>query len=169
MFHPVILHVEDDADDAFFVAYAFGNQLPQCVLQRVKDGREAIDFLGGTGQFATQGSRSNPDLVLLDLKLPDVNGFEVLQWIRSQTRFKTLQVLILSGSSVEKDKERARQLGANAYFVKTPKYADVVKFVADLLQKSAADLAVGQQGNVGGPPIIDSTEGPQASSQEEPL
>jgi DNA-binding response OmpR family regulator len=163
MSQPVILHVEDDSDDAFFVAYAFEGGLPGCIIRHVKDGREAIDFLDRTGEFATPVGNPGPDLVLLDLKLPDVNGFEVLQWIRSQARFKSLYVLVLSGSSVEKDRERARQLGANAYFVKTPKYADVVEFVAGLLKnpKSGPTLA---EGKIAELPIADSTAEPQAPS-----
>ncbi len=130
----LILHVEDDSDDAFFVAHAFGTALPGCAIRHVKDGREAIDYLQGAGEFSHAGTRPKVDLILLDLKLPDVDGFEVLHWIRSQTEFKDLQVIILSGSSIAEDKERARQLGANAYFVKTPKYADVVAFIRELLQ-----------------------------------
>lgn len=164
MSQPVILHVEDDPDDAFFIAYAFGNELPQYVLRRVKDGREAINYLEGTGEFATTGSNPKPALVLLDLKLPDVNGFEVLQWIRSQVRFDGLQVIILSGSSVEKDKERALQSGANAYFVKTPKYADVLKFAAGILERSKTDLPLAKDSDFAEPPISDSTAEPTAPS-----
>jgi CheY-like chemotaxis protein len=87
MAQKVVLHVEDDSDDAFFVARAFRKALPQLLIRRVKDGREAIDYLGGTGEWAAP-SNAAPDFVLLDLKLPDIDGFEVLQWIRKQPRLK---------------------------------------------------------------------------------
>ena len=164
MCQPVILHVEDDSDDAFFVANAFDNAAPECVLHRVKDGREAIDYLDETGQFAPPGNRPKADLVVLDLKLPDVDGFEVLQWIRSQARFNKLPVLVLSGSSVEKDKERSLQLGANAYFVKTPKYEDVVRFAASLLRQSKAPLSLNKGAKPDEPPMSDSTADQQAST-----
>ena len=156
-----MLHVEDDSDDAFFVARAFGRALAGCVIRRVKDGREAMDFLGGTGEFSAAGGAPQADLVLLDLKLPDVGGFEVLQWIRSQARFKALPVVILSGSSVEEDKQRARELGASAYFVKTPNYADVAAFVAGLLpQKGSLSFGGGSEARPEG--VI----GSAANSQE---
>ena len=127
-----ILHVEDDPDDAFFVGKAFNKALGESVVRHVKDGHDAIEYLKKTGVLNAAGS-PEADLVLLDLKLPDVDGFEVLQWIRSQPRFKQLVVIILSGSSVEADKVRAHQLGANAYFSKTIDYRDVVAFVASQL------------------------------------
>ena len=164
MSQAVILHVEDDANDALFVAHAFQNGLPECVLRRVKDGREAIDYLDGTGEFATPGSHPKPDLVLLDLKLPDVDGFEVLEWMRSQAQFKSLKVIILSGSSVAKDKERSLRLGANAYFVKTPSYQDVIAYVARLLQTEKAALSPGNQDDVRQQPGTDSATDLQASA-----
>ena len=164
MSQPVILHVEDDPDDALFVAYAFSNASPECVIRRVKDGREAIDYLNRAAELAKTGSQSMPELMLLDLKLPDINGFEVLQWIRSQAQFKTLQVIVLSGSSIERDKKQARELGANAYFVKTPKYADLVEFVAGFLKNPKPELPLTGEGKIPEPPVTDSTAEPPAAS-----
>jgi len=159
----VILHVEDDSDDAFFLERAFRKALPECMVRRVNDGRIAIDYLGGVGQFATPGANPKADLVLLDLKMPEVSGFEVLQWIRSRSQFQSLQVVVLSGSSVLADKERAFQLGANAYFVKTPEYADVVAFVAGFLQSQKSLLSAGEKGD-SIRPKRDSNTGPQPSA-----
>ena len=129
----VILHVEDDPDDAFFVARALSNALPKCVVKLVKDGREAIEYLERSDEVSNTDN-PNADLVLLDLKLPDVSGFEVLQWIRSEPRFKNLPVFILSGSSIVADRERCQKLGAHAYIVKTVDYEDVVTHVAALVK-----------------------------------
>jgi DNA-binding response OmpR family regulator len=164
MSQPVILHVEDDPDDALFVAYAFSNALPECVIRRVKDGREAIDYLNRATELAKTGTQPMPDLMLLDLKLPDINGFEVLQWIRSHAQFKTLQVIVLSGSSIERDKKQARELGANAYFVKTPKYQDLVAFVAGLLKNPTPGLSLGAERKTTESPLTDSPAEPPTPS-----
>jgi len=163
MAQKVVLHVEDDSDDAFFVARALRKALPQLLIRRVKDGREAIDYLGGTGEWAAP-SNAAPDFVLLDLKLPDIDGFEVLQWIRKQPRLKELQVFILSGSSVAEDKERAQGLGAKAYFVKTTDYKEVVASYASVLQNPKASFSPCANGEVPDNPEADSTEGSQISS-----
>ena len=158
-----ILHVEDDSDDAFFVAHAFCKGLPECVVRRVNDGRAAINYLEGAGEFATPESNPKADIVLLDLKMPGVDGFEVLERIRSQQQLKGLQVVVLSGSSVAKDKDQAFQLGANAYFVKTPEYADVVAFVAGFLQKQKSALSARELDDPTRP-VRDSKTGSQPSA-----
>jgi len=157
-----ILHVEDDSDDAFFVTHAFRKGLPECVVRRVNDGRAAINYLEGAGEFATPGN-PKADIVLLDLKMPGVDGFEVLEWIRGRPQLKSLQVVVLSGSSVAKDKDLAFQLGANAYFVKTPEYADVVAFVAGFLHKQKSALSAGELDDPTRP-VRDSKTGSQPSA-----
>ena len=159
MSQTVILHAEDDPDDAFFVEHAFRKALPECIVQRVNDGRAVINYLDGVGEFAKPGSNPKAGILLLDLKMADVGGFEVLEWLRSRPQFKSLQVVVLSGSSVVKDKEHSFQLGANAYFVKTPEYADVVAFVAGFLQNQKSAAASGEKSDVI-PPTRDSTTGP---------
>lgn len=128
-----ILHVEDDADDALFVQRALGKAQVPCTVHRVENGDRAIEYLEGKGQFAAREQYPLPSLMLLDLKLPLVSGFEVLAWTRSQERFKSLLILILSGSGIEEDRARARELGANSFFVKTPHYSDVAQHVAQVL------------------------------------
>jgi CheY-like chemotaxis protein len=128
-----ILHVEDEPDDAFFVDWAFRQARPDCSLFRVESGEQAIDYLNGAGPYSERARYPLPDLVLLDLKLPGSSGFDVLAWARGQSRFRDLPIVILSGSSLPEDKEKAAKLGANLYMVKTPLYEDVVDSAMRLL------------------------------------
>ena len=138
MVQALVLHVEDDSDDAFFVAKAFRKAQVACEIRRMKNGLEAVDYLGQAATCANPDCYPVPNVVLLDLKLPDVSGFEVLQWGRAQTSLQRLPIVILSGSPVQEDQQRARQLGADAYFVKSPDYADVIAFVGRILHVECA-------------------------------
>jgi CheY-like chemotaxis protein len=113
-----ILLVEDEENDVFFLKYAFKEVGILNPLQVAEDGQEAMDYLSGHGEYADREQFPLPCLILLDLKLPRVMGFEVLQWIREQPALKTLVVIILTSSHLEPDIEKAYELGANAYLVK---------------------------------------------------
>lgn len=113
-----ILHVEDREEDVFLLRYAFKRAGIETPVEVVSDGKEAIDFLGGTGKFAGRSEFNPPCLVLLDLKLPQKMGLEVLEWIRSQPALRRLIVIILSSSIHEGDVQRAYELGVNAFLVK---------------------------------------------------
>lgn len=107
-----ILHVEDNPDDALLVAMAFRKAGVGARLKLASDGREAIAAL----QQSITGN--TPACVLLDVKLTDKSGFEVLSWIRSQPHFKQLPVVLLSSSNQPEDVSRAYEHGANSYLVK---------------------------------------------------
>ena len=113
-----ILHVEDSEEDVFLLRYAFQRVDIKTPVQVAEDGQEAIDYLAGIGKFADRKEFPLPCLVLLDLKLPQKMGLEVLEWIRQQSAVKSLVVIILSSSVHEGDLRRAYQLGANAFLVK---------------------------------------------------
>lgn len=115
-----ILLIEDNEDDVFLMRRALKKSGVDLPLQVVMDGQEALDYLGATGKFADGSQFPAPSLVFLDLKLPYVHGFEVLSWIRRQTLLKDLPVVILTSSPEERDRQRAHDLGAKAYFVKPP-------------------------------------------------
>lgn len=125
----IILHVEDSDDDAFLLERALSRAGVYSRLHRVGDGRQAVEYLSGTGLFTNREAHPLPSLVLLDLKLPQLDGFEVLSWARSQAELEHLPVFILSSSDMPEDVARARELGAQAYFVKSARFEDVVKEV----------------------------------------
>jgi CheY-like chemotaxis protein len=111
---PTILLVEDSQDDAYFFKRALKRSGCECELEHVFDGGAAVQRLR---EALTDASRM-PDLVFLDLKMPVLSGFEVLDWIRGQAFASTLQVIVLSGSDQEADRRRARELGAFDFIVK---------------------------------------------------
>ena len=115
-----ILLVEDDPNDVFLMKRALkGTQIVN-PLQIVTNGQEALDYLSGAGKFADRVQYPIPSLVFLDLKLPYKNGFEVLQWLRSEPIFDSSLVFILTSSSEERDIEKAYKLGARSFLIKPP-------------------------------------------------
>jgi CheY-like chemotaxis protein len=112
-----LLLVEDSSDDAFFFKRTLNKTGLECTFQHVADGELAIKALNvafngnGTGQ-------KPPNLVFLDLKMPVMNGFEVLAWIKRQPFSQELSVIVLSGSDDSADRLRASELGARGYLVK---------------------------------------------------
>lgn len=125
----LILLAEDNPDDAFiFQMMIKRSGLPQ-TLHLVQDGQQAIDWLSGTGEYADRNKFPIPDLLFLDLKMPIKSGFDVLEWLREKKQFSGLPVMILSSSDDRTDVNRASQLGAKTYFVKSPQLKDVIQFL----------------------------------------
>ena len=89
-----------------------------CDARFVTDGQEAIDYLQGGAKYADREAHPLPDLLLLDLKMPKLNGFDVLSWLRRQPGLKRLLVTVLTSSDQPKDINRAYDLGANSYLLK---------------------------------------------------
>ena len=128
-----ILHVEDSDTDVYLLRYAFKVAGIDYPIQNVGDGQQAIDYIRGAGKFKDRKQYPLPCAVLLDLKLPYVMGLDVLQWIRQESRFKSLIVIVLSSSFYEKDVERAYSLGANAFLIKpgdVNSFADMCKAIS---------------------------------------
>ena len=118
MSETVVLYVEDEADDVFFMRLAFEKEGFTNHLRSVGDGGDAIAYLSGTACYSNRTEYPFPQLILLDLNLPVRSGFEVLEWIRSHAATRDLPVVVFSSSGHKADRERADQLGANAYFLK---------------------------------------------------
>ncbi|HYG36802.1 MAG TPA: response regulator [Clostridia bacterium] len=128
-----ILHVEDDPNDAMLVKRAFVRAKLPVSLQQVSDGQKAVDYLEGVGQYSDRHQFPEPQLVLLDLKLPALNGFEVLASARKNSRLEKTPIFILSSSDQPEDQQRAQKLGANRYLLKTAAFQDVVQHTSKLL------------------------------------
>jgi CheY-like chemotaxis protein len=123
----IILLAEDREDDILLVQKAFRAAYIDNPLFVVRDGQEAIDYLKGVRKFANRAEYPLPDLLLLDLKMPGVDGFEVLRWIRSQPGLSALRVVVLTSSDDMKDVNAAYRLGANSFMVKPMDFEDVVQ------------------------------------------
>ena|SRR2546423_8919463 len=118
LFDPVILIADDREDDVLLTRQALLRANVLNPLQVARDGEEAIHYLEGSGRFENRAEYPLPDLLLLDLNMPKVNGFEVLRWVRAHPSLKTLRIVVLSTSSEPSDIDKAHELGANAYIVK---------------------------------------------------
>jgi CheY-like chemotaxis protein len=113
-----LLLVEDDPEDARFALRAFSKVCTSPRIQHVVDGMKAQAYLEGRAEFADRLKHPLPSLILLDVKLPQLNGFELLEWMRSRPEFEFLPVIMLSSSQVPEDVARAKTLGALEYHVK---------------------------------------------------
>jgi len=131
----MILLVEDNEDDEFALNRAIRKAGIDIPVRVVTDGQQAIDFLSSKTSLATTEQDPLPFLILLDLKLPYRNGFEVLEWIRSQPHLADISIVILTGSDEACDRQRAQALGARSYLVK-PASPDDIKRLLDLVSLS---------------------------------
>jgi len=145
-----ILLAEDREDDVILVQKAFEKGGIRNPLFVVRDGQEAIDYLTGVFPFSDRDRFPVPSLLLLDLKMPRVDGFDVLRWLRTQPNLAPLRVVVLTSSQDIRDVSKAYQLGANSFLVKPLDFHNTVAMVETitdywLRMNLAADAsAVGQ-------------------------
>lgn len=123
----VILLAEDEEDDVLLIKRAFHQASIFNPLFVVWNGEEAINYLKGTGKYTNRAEYPLPDLFLLDLKMPRVDGFQVLEWIRRQPGLKGLRILVLTSSDQIRDANKAYQLGANSFLVKPLDFENVIE------------------------------------------
>ncbi len=126
-----ILLVEDDPDDVELTLGALGEHSQGNDVIVARDGGEALDYLHCRGAFAGR-SDEPPAMVLLDLKMPRMDGMQVLQHIRSDQRWCRLPVVVLTSSREERDLERCYALGANAYVVKPVRFTDFERAIKEI-------------------------------------
>ena len=103
---------------SFLIRKAFEKAQVPNPLYCVTSGQEALDYLAGVGKFANRAEYPLPDLMLLDLKMPEIDGFDVLRWVKRQPEMAKLRVVVLTSSDQIRDVNQAYQLGANSFLMK---------------------------------------------------
>lgn len=129
-----VLCVEDSADDLVLLKLASRKCGTPFELQCAEDGEKAIAYLSGSGTYGNREEYPFPHLVLLDLRMPRLDGFEVLQWIRANPETQNLPVIVLAGSAFRADMRRAIELGANAYSTKPVKFNELELLVDQIAE-----------------------------------
>ena len=124
-----ILLVEDEPNDAVLVQIALQKIIPGVSLPVVSDGIQAVEYLKGSGPYADRSAYPFPDVVLLDLNLPLMDGFDVLRWIRQQPELKLLPVIGLTGSLRNEDTKLACEAGANVCVLKSQGFRRLAELV----------------------------------------
>src|SRR5262245_37254028 len=130
-----ILAAEDEESDRFILKLAFDEAKLHHALVIVRDGRECVDYLTGVGAFANRTLHPLPALLILDLKMPRMDGFEVLTWLATRPEFKNMPAVVLSSSGDDSDIQKVRQLGARDYLVKPHTLADFVTILHRLHER----------------------------------
>src|ERR1043166_10170057 len=123
----VILLVEDREEDVLFIRKAFEKAHVPNPLVVVRDGEDAIRYLAGELQYSNREEYPLPKLILLDLKMPRVDGFEVLKWIRSRPELSGVVVVVLTSSEQIRDVNAAYRLGANSFMVKPTDFQNIIE------------------------------------------
>ncbi|MCZ7382970.1 MAG: response regulator [Candidatus Methanoperedens sp.] len=127
-----ILLVEDNPNDAELALRALKKHNLANRIHLVKDGAEALDFIFGKGAYAGRNVGNKPKVVFLDLKLPKVDGLEVLHKVKSDERTKTIPIVVLTSSHEERDLVESYKFGVNSYIVKPVDFDKFIQAVAQL-------------------------------------
>jgi CheY-like chemotaxis protein len=121
--------VEDNPDDVFIFKRALRDANITAFVSVAVDGQEAVDYLSGTDKYSDRQQYPLPFIVFLDLKMPFLDGFEVLHWIRTQPPLRGIATVVLSGSDEARDHHKANELGAGGYLIKPPEPQAILKFL----------------------------------------
>jgi len=127
-----ILLVEDNPNDVELTLHALQKNNLTNQIHVARDGAEALDFLFGTGAYASRDINQTPKLILLDLKLPKLDGKEVLRRVKSDTRTRSIPVVVLTSSGEERDIFESYQLGVNSYITKPVDFEQFTEAVRQL-------------------------------------
>lgn len=130
--YATVLHAEDDPNDVFFMQQAFREAGLLHPLVHVSSGLGVIDYLEGNAPYGDRARFPFPGLVLLDLKMPGMNGFQLLEWRQQRPGLAGLPVVVLSASDDAGDRLRARELGASEYRLKPLAFGNLVGLVREL-------------------------------------
>ena len=127
-----ILLVEDNPHDLEMTLRALRKNNVANAITSLSDGEAALDFLFARGQFSGRDMNHVPRVVFLDLKLPKVDGIEVLRQVKSDERTKKIPIVVVTSSAQERDRVESYQLGVNSYVVKPIEFESFVKTITDL-------------------------------------
>ncbi len=127
-----VLLVEDNPNDAELAIHALKKRNLANRLLHVKDGEEALEYIFGTGRYPSHNVGIFPKVVLLDLRLPKVDGIEVLRRVRGDERTKAMPVVVLTSSPEDSDRIKSYNLGVNSYVVKPVEFESFSRAVTDL-------------------------------------
>jgi CheY-like chemotaxis protein len=127
-----ILVADDSSDDIFLLKRAFLNAGINVPMHFVKDGQEAVDYLAGEDGYEDRTAHPMPLLMLLDLKMPKLDGFDVLRWLQKQPALRRLVVTVLTSSDEKRDVNRAYDLGANSYLKKPSSFDSYAEIAENL-------------------------------------
>ena len=131
----VILIAEDNPDEVFIMSRVFGRCGLPFELRFVANGQEAINYLERKPPYESAEKYPCPSVIVLDLKMPLVNGFEVLAWLKLQPELSRIPAVVHSSSAVREDRERAGQLGARDYYVKGSAPGELVTMFKTIAEK----------------------------------
>lgn len=123
---PVILLAEDSPDEVLLLRRAMRKARLRCPLHVVENGEQAVAYLKGEGRYSNRDEFPLPTLMLLDLKMPKMDGFQVLQWIHNQGELETLRVVVLTASDQVSDINMAYRLGASSFLTKPVQFEEFV-------------------------------------------
>ena len=127
-----ILLVEDNPNDIELTLRSLNKYNLTNRIRVLKDGAEALEYIFATGAYAGRDMNGNPKVVLLDLKLPKVDGLEILRRIRADERTKTIPVIVLTSSTEERDIVESYELGVNSYIVKPVEFNKLLNAVSEI-------------------------------------
>jgi len=128
----VVLNVEDNLDDRMLLKHACRKSQSNFDLRFAEDGEAAVEYLLARGQYNDRTQYPLPNLILLDLKMPRMDGFELLQWLKQDTTLRTIPIAVFTSSTNEDDIRRATKLGADCYVAKPLKLETLASFVTRL-------------------------------------
>jgi len=131
---PFVLIAEDVQNDVELLQRSFDQAGIPVATHVVMDGEECIAYLAGRGKYSNREEYPLPDLLLLDLKMPRLNGFDVLKWIRAQESLSALRVVVLTSSERIRDINLAYELGANSFLTKPLNFIDFTNTVRVMLK-----------------------------------